>query len=139
MSDGVNKVFLLGNLGQDPELRHTQGGQAVMTLRLATNESYYNKQSNERESKTEWHTVVIWGKRAEALERYLQRGSRLHVEGRLQTRTWEDKAGGKRYATEIVASEITLLGDSNGPRQSSPAPRREPQQQPMDDDDDIPF
>jgi single-strand DNA-binding protein len=109
MAEGLNKVILIGNLGADPELRYTQSSQAVLRLRLATNESFLNK-AGERQSRTEWHTVIVWGKRAEGLNKILAKGKPLYVEGRLQTRAWEGKDGGKRQSTEIVATNILLLG-----------------------------
>jgi single-strand DNA-binding protein len=113
MSDGLNKVMLIGNLGQDPELRFTQGGQAVLNLRIATNESYLNR-DGERQERTEWHSVIIWGKRGEGLNKVLSKGKQIFVEGRLQTRQWEDKAGAKRYTTEVVATDVVLLGGGSG-------------------------
>lgn len=112
-SEGLNKVLLIGNLGQDPEVKFTQGGQAVMKLRLATTERYGNK-AGERQERTEWHTVVVWGNRAEALGKILSKGRTIYVEGRLQTRQWEDKEGQKRYTTEINANQILLLGGGGG-------------------------
>lgn len=113
MAEGLNRVMLIGNLGQDPELRYTQGGQAVLNLRMATTESFMNR-DRERQERTEWHTVVMWGKRGEALAKFLSKGSRLCVEGRLQTRSWEAKDGGKRYTTEIVATNVLMLGGRGG-------------------------
>jgi single-strand DNA-binding protein len=112
MSDGLNRVMLIGNLGQDPELRFTTGGQAVLNLRIATNESYMNR-DGERQDRTEWHSVIIWGKRGEGLNKVLSKGKQIFVEGRLQTRSWDDKQGNKRYTTEVVATEIVLLGGGN--------------------------
>lgn len=109
MAEGLNKVLLIGNLGLDPELKYTQGGQAVLRMRLATTERYGNK-AGERQERTEWHTVIVWGNRAEALNKFLHKGKTIYVEGRLQTRQWEDKDGGKRSTTEIVANQILLLG-----------------------------
>jgi single-strand DNA-binding protein len=109
MAEGLNKVMLLGNLGRDPELRYTQGGQAILNLRIATNESFLNR-DNERQERTEWHSVIIWGKRGEGLNKILSKGSQLFIEGRLQTRSWEDKEGKKRYTTEIVATNVVLVG-----------------------------
>ncbi len=109
MAEGLNKAILIGNLGADPELRYTQSSQAVLRLRVATNESFMNK-SGERQSRTEWHTVVVWGKRAEGLNKVLSKGKPLYVEGRIQTRSWEGKDGSKRQSTEIVATNIILLG-----------------------------
>ena len=105
--------MLLGNLGQDPELRYTQGGQAVLNLRIATNESFLNR-DGERQERTEWHSVIIWGKRGEGLSKVLSKGKQIFVEGRLQTRSWEDKQGNKRYTTEIVANDVVLLGGGGG-------------------------
>jgi single-strand DNA-binding protein len=114
MAEGLNKAILVGNLGMDPELKFTQGGQAVLRIRLATTDSFLNK-SGERQERTEWHTVVVWGKRAESLNKILSKGRTIWVEGRIQTRSWEDKKdGGKRYATEINASNIGLVGGGGG-------------------------
>jgi len=115
MAEGLNRVTLIGNLGADPELKFTQGSQAVLRLRLATTESYVNK-ARERQERTEWHTVIIWGNRGEALNKILSKGGRICVEGRIQYRQWDDKEGNKRYSTEIVATNVVLLG---GPRGSS--------------------
>jgi single-strand DNA-binding protein len=118
MAEGLNRVMLIGNLGQDPELRYTQSGQAVLNLRIATNESFLNR-DNERQERTEWHTVTIWGKRGEALNKILSKGKQLFVEGRLQTRSWEDKQGAKRYTTEVVATNVVLIGSGGGGRGAS--------------------
>jgi single-strand DNA-binding protein len=109
----VNKVILVGNLGRDAELRYTPGGAAVATLNLATTE-VWNDRNNQRQEKTEWHRVVLWGKQAESLQEYLTKGKQIYVEGRLQTRQWDDKDGNKRYTTEIKADRITLLGGAGG-------------------------
>jgi single-strand DNA-binding protein len=137
--DGLNRVMLLGNLGADPELRVTSGGQAVLKLRLATTESYLDKE-RARQERTEWHSVVVWGKRAEGLGKFLRKGDRLFIEGGLRTSSY-DKDGEKRYRTEIVASNVILSGSKNASR---PAPSSEPDQDPsnmagFDGDDDIPF
>jgi single-strand DNA-binding protein len=111
MAEGLNRVILIGNLGQDPELRFTPSNQGVLSLRMATTESYFDTNTKERKEITEWHSVVVWGKRGEALNKILSKGSRIAVEGRLKTRSWEDKnGGGKRYATEVVANNVILLG-----------------------------
>lgn len=111
MAEGLNRVILIGNLGQDPELRFTPSNQGVLSLRMATTESYFDTNTKERKEITEWHSVVLWGKRGEALNKILSKGSRICVEGRLKTRSWEDKnGGGKRYATEVVANNVILLG-----------------------------
>ena len=109
----VNKVILVGNLGRDAELRYTPGGAAVATLNLATTEVWNDKQGQKQE-KTEWHRIVVWGKQAEALQEYLVKGKQIYVEGRLQTRQWDDKDGNKRYTTEIKADRVTLLGGGGG-------------------------
>jgi single-strand DNA-binding protein len=114
MAEGLNRAILVGNLGMDPELKFTQGGQAVLRIRLATTESYPSK-TGERQERTEWHTVVVWGKRAEALNKILSKGRTIWVEGRIQTRSWEDKKdGSKRYSTEINANNIGLVGSGGG-------------------------
>jgi single-strand DNA-binding protein len=108
----VNKVILVGNLGRDAELRYTPGGSAVATLNMATTEVWNDKQGQKQE-KTEWHRVILWGKQAESLQEYLTKGKQIYVEGRLQTREWE-KDGVKRYTTEVKADRITLLGGGGG-------------------------
>lgn len=113
MAEGLNRAILVGNLGMDPELKFTQGGQAVLRIRLATTESYASK-TGERQERTEWHTVTVWGKRAEALNKILSKGRTIWVEGRIQTRSWEDKDGNKRYSTEINAQQIGLVGGGGG-------------------------
>ena len=105
----VNKVILVGNLGRDAELKYTPGGAAVATLNMATTEVWNDKQG-QRQEKTEWHRVVLWGKSAESLTEYLTKGKQIYVEGRLQTRQWDDKDGNKRYTTEIRGDRIVLLG-----------------------------
>jgi single-strand DNA-binding protein len=113
MAEGLNRVMLLGNLGADPELRMTSGGQAVLKLRLATSETYMDRNKT-RQERTEWHNVVIWGKRAEALSKILTKGTRIFVEGGLRTSSYEDRDGNKRYRTEIVCSNILLQGRGGG-------------------------
>ena len=109
----VNKVILVGNLGRDAELRYTPGGAAVATLNLATTE-VWNDRNNQKQEKTEWHRIVLWGKTAESLQEYLTKGKQIYVEGRLQTRQWDDKDGNKRYTTEIKADRVTLLRGGGG-------------------------
>ena len=109
----VNKVILVGNLGRDAELRYTPGGAAVATLNLATTE-VWNDKAGQKQEKTEWHRIVLWGKQAESLQEYLTKGKQIYVEGRLQTRQWDDKDGNKKYTTEIKADRITLLGGGGG-------------------------
>ena len=105
----VNKVIVLGRLGQDPELKHTAGGSAVSNFSVATNESWMDKQGQKQE-RTEWHRIVVWGKLAERCNQYLSKGRQVYLEGRLQTRSWEDKQGQKRYTTEIQANSVEFLG-----------------------------
>jgi single-strand DNA-binding protein len=105
----VNKVILLGRLGQDPELKYTPGGAAVCNFSLATTESWTDKQGQKQE-KTEWHRIVVWGKLAELCNQYLSKGRQAFVEGRLQTRSWDDKDGAKRYTTEIMANTVQFIG-----------------------------
>src|SRR5256885_294180 len=109
----VNKVILVGNLGRDAELRYTPGGAAVATLNMATTE-VWNDKAGQRQEKTEWHRVVLWGKSAESLTEYLTKGKQIYVEGRLQTRQWDDKDGNKRYTTEIRGDRVVLLGGGGG-------------------------
>jgi len=106
----VNKVILVGNLGRDPELRYTQGGQAVANFTLATTDRFTSKDGGERQERTEWHRIVAWGRTAELCAQYLSKGRSVYVEGRLQTREWEDKEGQKRRTTEIVATTVQFLG-----------------------------
>jgi len=110
MAGGVNKVILIGNLGRDPELRYTQGGSAVCQLNIATTRTYTNRNTNERVDETEWHRVVVWGKQAEHCNNYLTKGRQVYIEGRLQTRNWDDRDGNKRYTTEIIADAVQFLG-----------------------------
>lgn len=113
MAEGLNRVMLLGNLGADPELRVTQGGQAVLNLRLATTETYLDR-DKVRKERTDWHNVVVWGKRAEALAKILGKGSSIFVEGSLRTSSYDDRDGNKRYKTEINANNILLTGRGRG-------------------------
>ncbi|WP_412067255.1 single-stranded DNA-binding protein [Rubrivirga sp. IMCC43871] len=168
MARGVNKVILIGNLGQDPELRYTGSGTAVCNMRLATTESYKDRDGNQVEN-TEWHTVVAWARLAEICGEYLSKGRQVYIEGQLQTRQWEDKDGNTRYSTEIKAREMQMLGGREGggggggggddsydqsprpARQSNSgggdnrsAPRQQKPAAPADDysfepDDDLPF
>ena len=106
---GVNKVILVGNLGRDPEIRYTRDGTAVANLNLATSESW-NDANGQRQERTEWHRVVAWGKLAEIAKEYLSKGRQVYIEGRLQTRSWDDKQGNKRYTTEVKADQMVMLG-----------------------------
>ncbi len=136
----VNKVFLIGNLGRDPELRYTQNQTPVCNLSVATNE-VWNDKSGERQERTEWHRVVVWGKQGEVASKYLRKGSQVFVEGSLATRSWEDKDGQKRYMTEIRAQNVRFLDrKGEGPSTSAfdgGAPFEG--QDPKYPDDDIPF
>jgi single-strand DNA-binding protein len=109
----VNKVILIGNLGKDPELRYTPGGAAVVNFSIATNEKWKDKEGNPQE-RTEWHNIVLWGRLAEIANDYLRKGSPVYIEGRLQTRNWEDRDGNKRYTTEIVGMQMQMLGRAEG-------------------------
>ena len=146
MARGVNKVILIGNLGGDPEVRYTPDGVAVANFSLATTESWKDR-SGERQERTEWHRLVQWRQLAEIAKNYLSKGSKLYVEGKLQTRSWDDQNGQKRYTTEVVVNEMEMLdsregggggnmgGGSNDPGPSQPPPYNTQ----GGDDDDLPF
>ncbi|HVY46290.1 MAG TPA: single-stranded DNA-binding protein [Minicystis sp.] len=150
MAEGMNRVLLVGNLGADPELRFTQGGQAVLNIRLATTERYMDREKNWQE-RTDWHSVVVWGKRAEALAKILRKGGQIAVEGGIRTSSYDDRDGNKRYKTEVHASNVILLsgkrgddaggGDDLGARETAhtrhDVPRTRPQQ--PDDVSQLPF
>jgi single-strand DNA-binding protein len=151
-SRGINKVILIGNLGQDPEVRYTANQSAVANVRIATSESWKDKATGEQKEQTEWHTVVFFGRLAEIVSEYLKKGSQVYVEGRLRTRKWQDKEGQDRYTTEIVADEMQMLGGrgGGGMERSAEAPARSapnratagagPKPSAVEDfDDDIPF
>ncbi len=142
---GINKAILVGNLGGDPEMRYTPGGLAVANFTLATSENRTNKEGA-KETKTEWHRIVAFGKLAEICGEYLHKGKQVYIEGRIQTRNWEDKEGNKRYTTEIVANQMQMLGskgDSNAGGSSSYSGGggggSAPDSTPPADLDDIPF
>lgn len=153
---GVNKVILIGNLGVDPEVRYSPNGSAVTNIRIATSESWRDKQTGDTQERTEWHRVVFFGKLAEIAGEYLRKGSKVYIDGRLQTRKWQNKEGQDQYTTEIVANDMQMLdsrgggagagmGDNQAPargnRPQQPS-RQQPatQSEPPDDfDDDIPF
>ena len=136
----VNKVILVGNLGAEPEVRYTPSGRAVATLRLATTEQWTGK-DGEKSEKTEWHRVVAWARLGEICGEYLHKGSQVYIEGRLQTRSWEDRDGNKRYMTEIVAQNMQMLGSPSGKGGSAKTTEeRFPDEEPVTiPDDDIPF
>ena len=146
MSRGVNKVILVGNLGQKPEMRYTATQAAVANISIATTESWKDKESGEMRDKTEWHRVVYFGKLAEIVEKYLDKGSSVYIEGKLQTRKWQYKSGPDRWTTEIVGNELTMLGSraansNNASMQSNESESPFPQDDsgPGLTDDDIPF
>ena len=120
MARGINKAIIVGNLGRDPEVRYTANGNAIANITVATTESWKDKQSGERQEKTEWHRVVFFGRLAEIAGEYLKKGAQVYIEGRLQTRKWEDKSGQERYTTEIVASEMQMLGSRGGGTSGAP-------------------
>ena len=129
----VNKIFLIGNVGADPEVRYTQSGTAVANYSLATSERWKDKDTGEKRESTEWHRIVAWGRLGEICGEYLSKGGKVYIEGKLQTRPWEDKEGVKRYTTEIVARDVQMLGGGERPQTSGAG------QYPGNDDDDVPF
>ena len=156
MARGINKVILVGNLGQDPETRYMPNGKAVTNLRIATSESWKDKQTGEQREQTEWHSIVMYDKLAEIAAEYLRKGSQVYVEGKLRTRKWQDKEGRDRYTTEINANEMQMLGGRGGDRggaggagtdsRSEPRPTATAERKPVaagetggEFDDDIPF
>lgn len=148
MANGINKVILVGNLGKDPETRYLSTGGAVTNITIATSESWTDKQSGQKQERTEWHKVVFFNKLAEIAGEYLKKGSKVYVEGSLKTRKWQDQSGQDKYTTEIVASEMQMLDSrQDSGHQSSDAakefytPQPEPTQGPQVEafDDDIPF
>lgn len=147
MARGVNKCMLVGNLGNDPEIRATQAGSKVANITIATSDSWTDKQTGKKQDRTEWHKVVFFNRLAEIVEQYLTKGSQVYVEGQLRTRKWQDNNGQDRYTTEIVASELQMLGgrsgnDSGNNTSTAPAPSSGPDQGAPSikfDDDSIPF
>ena len=141
MARGVNKVLLIGNLGNDPEQKAMPNGNAVTNVSVATAESWKDKQTGQQQERTEWHRVVFFNRLAEIAGQYLTKGSKVYIEGSLRTRKWQDQSGNDRYSTEIVGSEMQML-DSREGQQSAPAQQQAPQQAPANFDDfdqDIPF
>ena len=156
---GINKVILIGHLGQDPEVRYMPNGNAVANFNIATSESWKDKQTGENRDKTEWHRIVVFGKLAEIAGQYLKKGTQVYIEGQLQTRKWQDQSGQDRYTTEVVINPLggtlQMLGsrensadDSGNSTQTTssrqqnknaPAPQPKAPEPPMDFDDDIPF
>ncbi len=147
MARGINKVILVGNLGQDPEKRAMPDGRAVANISVATSKSWKDKNTGEQQERTEWHKVVFFDRLAEVVGQYLNKGSQVYVEGELRTRKWQDKDGNDRWSTEVVANEMQMLGGrpgSSAPAQQTPAasaqtPADAPSPSPGEFDDDIPF
>ena len=152
MARGVNKVILVGNLGQDPEVKYMPSGGAVCNVSIATSESWNDKNTGEKQERTEWHRVVFFRKLAEIVGEYLRKGSQVYVEGKLQTRKWQDQNGNDRYTTEIVANEMQMLGGRGGSgggsgfdappadQEFGAAPNKAAAAAPVEEfDDDIPF
>ncbi|MEE8428314.1 MAG: single-stranded DNA-binding protein [Gammaproteobacteria bacterium] len=151
MARGINKAIILGTLGKDPEVRYTGSGSAVATISVATNEKWKDKQSGEMQERTEWHRIVIWGKLAEICGQYLKQGSLAYFEGSIRTNKWQDRDGKDRYTTEIIATEMQMLGgqshtDNRGDYSKSKPDHEKPKQQPAsresptdDGFDEIPF
>ena len=145
MSRGVNKVILVGNLGQKPEMRYTATQTAVANLSIATTESWKDKESGENRDKTEWHRVVFFGNLAEIAEKYLDKGSSVYVEGKIQTRKWQDKDGNDKWTTEVLGNQLTMLGSrpssdsSMQSNDSNSSPFPEDDSGPGLSEDDIPF
>ena len=141
---GINKAIIIGNLGQDPEVRYTTNGGAVCNITVATSESWKDKNTGQQQERTEWHRVVMFRRLAEIAGEYLHKGSKVFIEGRLQTRKWQDKHGTDRYTTEIVADNMQMLDSAwrETPQQPQQQPATQPTAQPSTDapyDDDIPF
>ncbi|MDX1626513.1 MAG: single-stranded DNA-binding protein [Wenzhouxiangellaceae bacterium] len=150
MARGINKVILIGNLGADPEVRYTQSNSAVCNLRIATTDQWRDKQTGENQERTEWHNVVLFQRLGEIAGEYLRKGSKVYIEGRLQTRKWQDRDGNDRYTTEVVANDMQMLdsrGGGGGPMESqgsydqrgSSSSSRQDSGPPDDMGDDIPF
>jgi single-strand DNA-binding protein len=142
---GVNKVILIGNLGADPEVKYLSNGTTVANFRIATSENRVNRTSGEKTTMTEWHRIVAFGRLAEICGEYLNKGKQVYIEGRLRTRAWEDKEGNKRSTTEIVATQMQMLGAAGGAPAAGPSPAPEAEKEPFDQnmasgpDDDVPF
>ena len=148
MSRGINKVILVGHLGNDPEVRYTASGSAIATISLATSESWKDKNTGDQREKTEWHRVVMFNRLEEIAGEYLKKGSLVYLEGKLQTRKWQDQSGVDKYTTEVVASEMQMLGSRGGesgftqPKNNAVSGTNQPrnaESAEVIDDDDIPF
>lgn len=147
MSGSVNKVILIGNLGKDPEVRRLDNGVVVATFSIATSETYTDKQSGEKKEITDWHDVVLWRGLAEIAEKYIRKGTKIYVEGKLKKRSWQDKEGTIRYNTEVIADEMTILSRLES-KESPSAPYRKEEEKPItsslvdlsaEDEDVLPF
>lgn len=149
MAGSVNKVILIGNLGKDPEVRHLENGAVVANFSIATSEVYTDKASGERKETTDWHDIVVWRGLAEVAEKYLKKGYKVYVEGKLKKRSWQDKEGITRYTTEIIADELSILSRPEGSeknipaqpytQEGTPAPPSKIDELLKDDNDDLPF
>lgn len=139
MASSVNKVIIIGHLGKDPETRYSGSGDAICNVTVATSESWKDKSTGEKKEQTEWHRVVIYGKLAEVAAKYLQKGSQVYFEGKLQTRKWTDKEGQERYTTEINAREMTLLGGKPAAGREAPQKPAQAKKPSFDDLDDGPL
>jgi len=138
MSRGLNKVMVIGHLGRDPEMRYTPSGRPVTTFTVAVSRSW-NTADGERRSETEWFNVVAWGNLAEICKQYLHKGQQVYIEGRLQTRQWEDKEGQKHKNVEVVANEMMMLGDRRDNKSSDEDNQEDDQSEPLADEDEFPF
>lgn len=137
---GVNKVILIGRLGKDPEIRYTTGGAAVANFSIATSREWKDKNTGEKQENTEWHRIVAWERLGEICGEYLHKGSQVYVEGRLQTRSWQDQDGNKRWTTEIIAQALQMLDSGAKGGEAQPSGQRVPTEEPIDvPEDDIPF
>ena len=147
MSGSVNKVILIGNLGKDPDVRHLENGATVANFPIATSENYKDRKTGEKVSQTEWHNIVVWRGLADITERYLKKGDKVYIEGKLRTRSWQDQDGNTKYTTEVVADNLTMLGKSpdnstSPPSQHAAATSSTTQNEDFsgpDDSDDLPF
>ncbi|MCH2224865.1 MAG: single-stranded DNA-binding protein [Crocinitomicaceae bacterium] len=149
MAGSVNKVILIGNLGKDPEVRHLENGAVVANFSIATSETYTDRNTGERRENTDWHNIVVWRGLAEVVEKYLRKGHKVYIEGKLKTRSWQDKEGNTRYTTEVVADEMTMLSRPENTQSNTPKAPYTPQGTPSapskvddiikNDKDDLPF
>ena len=137
---GVNKVIIVGRLGKDPEVRYTPSGAAVANFTVATSEEWKDKETGEKQERTEWHRIVAWRRLGEICGEYLHKGKEVYIEGRLQTRSWEDRDGNTKYTTEIVAQNMQMLGSAGKKGRAESSGEHSPSEEPANiPDDDIPF